>query len=589
MSRISLGKTKSGTAWLEIDELIRTRLLIQGNSGSGKSWLIRRLCEQLFGKIPVLVIDPEGEFATLREKYGYVLVGKGGEAAAHLETAGLLAHRLLELGASAVCDIYELKPQARHEWVRRFLEALVDAPKELWKPTLVIVDEAHVYAPEKGQGESIAHGAMVDLATRGRKRGFCLVPATQRLSKLAKNLSAEMLNRLVGMTFEDVDLDRAADLMSVPRSERIEFQKEMRGLEPGYFYGLGRAISKERVLIQVGPVETTHPKPGSASVSTPPPAPEKVKALLPKLADLPKEAETKAKTEKELRQEIVSLRAQLAQAQRKPAPAPQVKPVEIEKRVQVPVLTETQLKRLENIVDRIEISNGKVREVSDKIAEAFCRTRDSLKKNQAPLPARRSVGPFDAVSMGIPIAKKAIAKDYPADTFQSDDGELSNPQLRQLQGLVELGLVGKKWVPRTMLAGWLGLSLSGSFKNNFSNLRSRGLIEYGPGGDLGLTDLGRKAAPAAALDPTNAAVLDRCCQAVSGPQTRMLRHLHSVYPEWVDREELAAVLGVTMSGSFKNGFSGLHSAGMIEYGSGSEKNKLRVSDWLFVEGAPVPV
>jgi len=42
----------------------------------------------------------------------------------------------------------------------------------------VLLDEAHVFCPEQSQSE--AQGAVTDLATRGRKRGYGLVMATQR-------------------------------------------------------------------------------------------------------------------------------------------------------------------------------------------------------------------------------------------------------------------------------------------------------------------------------------------------------------------------------------------------------------------------
>src|SRR5947209_2102103 len=91
-----------GHVELDVAILLKTRLLIQANSGGGKSWLIRRLAEQLFGVAPVIIIDPEGEFSTLREKFGFVLVGKGGETPADPRSAKLVAHKLLELQASAV-------------------------------------------------------------------------------------------------------------------------------------------------------------------------------------------------------------------------------------------------------------------------------------------------------------------------------------------------------------------------------------------------------------------------------------------------------------------------------------------------------
>lgn len=81
---------------LDLDRLVDTRLLIQANSGGGKSWCLRRLLEQTHGRVQHLVIDPEGEFASLRERFDYVLAARtGGDTAADPRTARLLAERLL--------------------------------------------------------------------------------------------------------------------------------------------------------------------------------------------------------------------------------------------------------------------------------------------------------------------------------------------------------------------------------------------------------------------------------------------------------------------------------------------------------------
>src|SRR5512141_2949971 len=165
MSKIIIGTSGGKNVSMDLDPLLRTRLLIQANSGKGKSWLLRRIAEQLFGKVQVIIIDPEGEFATLREHFDYVLVGKGGETAAHPRIAAMTAQRILELRACAVCDLYEMKPSERHAYVKNFLDALTDAPKSLWHPMVVILDEAHVYCPEKGAGESEASEAVIGIAT----------------------------------------------------------------------------------------------------------------------------------------------------------------------------------------------------------------------------------------------------------------------------------------------------------------------------------------------------------------------------------------------------------------------------------------
>ncbi len=82
-----------------LEVLTDTRLLVQANSGGGKSWLLRRILEQTHGRIQQLVIDPEGEFSTLRETGDYVLAARQhGDTVADPRSAKLMAERLLELG-----------------------------------------------------------------------------------------------------------------------------------------------------------------------------------------------------------------------------------------------------------------------------------------------------------------------------------------------------------------------------------------------------------------------------------------------------------------------------------------------------------
>jgi len=206
---VELGRFHDGRSFSgDLDVVLRSNVLVQANSGGGKSWLLRRMIEQVFGKVPQIIIDPEGEFSTLRAKFDFVLVGKGGDTPADLRSAVLLEHKLLELGASAVVYLYEMSKVQRPLWVAAFVQALVDAPKRLWRDLLVYVDEAHELAPELGHGaressgEKICRHALIDLAAKGRKRGYGVVAATQRLGKLSKDFAAELKNVLVGQTSE---------------------------------------------------------------------------------------------------------------------------------------------------------------------------------------------------------------------------------------------------------------------------------------------------------------------------------------------------------------------------------------------------
>src|SRR5947209_12643647 len=277
---------------IDLPTLLDTRLLVQANSGGGKSWLLRRLLEQSHGKVQQIVIDLEGEFATLREQYDYVLAGKEGDTPADPRSAGLLAKRLLELQVSAIIDLYDLHYQDRKHFVRLFLESMINAPKQLWHPCLVVIDEAHKFCPEKEQSE--ASSALIDLATLGRKRGYCAILATQRLSKLHKDAAAECNNKLIGGTGLDVDRKRASEELGFTTKEQF---LSLRSLAAGEFFAFGPAISPEVTKVTIGAVHTTHPKAGSRIVTSAPiPPTENIKKILGELKDLPQEAEEEAHT-----------------------------------------------------------------------------------------------------------------------------------------------------------------------------------------------------------------------------------------------------------------------------------------------------
>ena len=243
-----------GPIMIDLEELLATRLLVQGNSGSGKSHLLRRLLERSAAEVQQVVIDPEGDFVTLSERYGHVAV-----EAADFSTRDItqLAGRIREHRASIVLSLEGLEAEGQMKCAAAFLTGLFDAPREHWYPALVVVDEAQLFAPSGGgevaeEVRRASLGAMTNLMCRGRKRGLAGVIATQRLAKLAKNVAAEASNFLMGRTFLDIDMARAADLLGMERRQA----EAIRDLPRGTFLALGPAISRRPVAVAIGPVET---------------------------------------------------------------------------------------------------------------------------------------------------------------------------------------------------------------------------------------------------------------------------------------------------------------------------------------------
>ena len=243
-----------GPVSIDLEELLATRLLVQGNSGSGKSHLLRRLLERSAGQVQQVVIDPEGDFVTLGPAHGHVVV----EASDYSEREiARIAGRLREHRASVVLSLEGLEAEGQMRCAAAFLAALFDAPREHWYPALVVVDEAQLFAPTTGgevaeEVRRASLSAMTNLMCRGRKRGLAGVIATQRLAKLAKNVAAEASNFLMGRTFLDIDMARAADLLGMERRQA----EAIRDLARGTFLALGPAISRRAVTVRIGAVDT---------------------------------------------------------------------------------------------------------------------------------------------------------------------------------------------------------------------------------------------------------------------------------------------------------------------------------------------
>ena len=322
--KIDMGFDAAGSpALVDLEELLATRLLVQGNSGSGKSHLLRRMLEKSAGQVQQIIIDPEGDFVTLSGPYGHVAIEAVDYSAAEMAH---FARRCREHRTSVILSLEGLEMEGQMRCAAAFLSGLFDAPREHWFPALVVVDEAQIFAPSAGAEVSeevrrASLGAMTNLMSRGRKRGLAGIIATQRLAKLSKNVAAEASNFLMGRTFLDIDMARAADLLGMERRQA----ESIRDLARGTFLGLGPAIARRPVVLRIGAVET------SARSSSPvlmplPEAPslDMRQFLLAGMEELP----TPPRAPLPRSQPATSVLEELARLPARPAPEDQLDPVD---------------------------------------------------------------------------------------------------------------------------------------------------------------------------------------------------------------------------------------------------------------------
>jgi DNA helicase HerA-like ATPase len=231
---------------------------VQGVSGAGKSWTLRRLLEQCAQTLQQVVIDPEGEFRSLAEELGHLHIDG---AKLDLDGFAALGWRLRVSRVSAVIDISDCDREMQMKAVTFLLNAMIECGQELWHTCMVAIDEVHLLAPYGAQDDvtpsvrKASVSAVTHLMSRGRKRGLVGVIATQRLTRLAKSVASEAQNFLIGVNTLDLDIKRAADTIGWDgrrASDRLPL------LQPGNFVAVGPAFSTSPTVAKIGVVRSRH-------------------------------------------------------------------------------------------------------------------------------------------------------------------------------------------------------------------------------------------------------------------------------------------------------------------------------------------
>lgn len=592
---ISLGKNTANdeSVGINLDRLIETRMCLQANSGGGKSWTVRRLLEQSHGKVMQIVIDAEGEFYTLREKYDYLYAAvKGGDCVASVPLAKKLAHRLLEHGVSAIVDISEMPPAQRVDFVREFVEALVEAPRRLWRPCMVVVDEAHRFCPEVERSHKVARGkktervsstdAVINLMALGRKRGLCGILATQRIAKLNKDALAECQNFLVGLANIDVDQDRAAAALGMRPKDAVI----LRELEPGEFFAFGPAIGREIRKVHVGPVGTTHPKAGQRTAPLPPTR-AGIKRVVTSFADLPAEVEEEASKIASLEAEVKRLRA--------------AKPAAPAGQTALGALTQEQIRTIEQKgYERGRAEGGHVikaaQRKTDNVTNAVVKTATQIQSLLNTLVTRVQTESHNPLPEPPPVRHRDIK---PENTIQPKSGGilqaistnavlvngtgLDGAEQKIVDAIAWLNAIGIAEPEAAAVAAVAGYKItSGGFKAPRSRLSVKGLITYPRDGAVALTETGRalaKTPDVASL--TGEAFRTKILDFLDGAEKKILTPLLAAWPDRMAATEVADAAGYNVdSGGFKAPRSRLSVLGLIEYPT---PGMLRARDILFPE------
>ena len=561
--------------------LADSRLLACTNSGGGKSYLLRGLVEQVGAKIPTIILDPEGEFSTLREKLDMVLVGNEGDIDPDPRSAALLCRKLIELRLSAVIDLYELKIHERRGFVRTFLEALIDLPRKLWGPTFIVIDEAHKFCPERGSGQAESTDAVISLMSQGRKRGFggCLV--TQRLSKLHKDAVGECNNVMIGRCVQDVDLKRSGDILGL---SSVKERNHLRSLKPGEFHAFGPAFDHDGILLfRSREVETTHPDARTRHKLRSPAPSKAIKKVLPDLADLPARAADEKATLEASQAEVKRLGREVVRL-KKAQPEPEIDQDAVNTAVNTAVEKavndrdgqwnawyENKILRgindISKVVGRTVEAFSKIGDGIGHLADRKPDFLDDVPRARVVKAHRRKVTPA-ATSNG----KSRLETSRRTVDRSSADGNLSPSGHKILSALVQYpdGLDTKRLGIISGLA-----TRGGSYNKTMATLRQEQYIEGGGGSMLKITPLGIEAVGEPEPLPTGQDLLEHWKGKLRNKSAETIL-VAFVEHETLTTEELGDVTGLaTRGGSFNKAMARLRAMDLIR--GGGRQGKMNIN------------
>lgn len=236
-----IGKAGDRDVAVDAQELVTGRTCIIAQSGAGKSWGIAVLCEQLLeARVGFCLIDTEGEYFSLKDRFPLLWIGAGAGCDAELGRANIR-----DLMQNAICSrmavLFDVSEAVDMQGeASRLAEILYDLESRLKQPYLLIVEEADKFIPQSGA--SVAK--IEEISRRGRKRGLGLLVATQRPSLVAKNVLSQCNNQIIGKLSIENDL-KAVGIFFASKREAAGLAE----LEPGEFFVMG-GLARERVKMR---------------------------------------------------------------------------------------------------------------------------------------------------------------------------------------------------------------------------------------------------------------------------------------------------------------------------------------------------
>jgi len=560
------------------DDAVTQTFAFLARKGAGKTYGAGKLVEELHANgDQVVVIDPVGVWYGLRlaadgKKLGIPIAVFGGlHGDIPLEPTGgaLVAKTVVDRGASVVLDLSQFRKNDRKRFVVDFAEELFHRKKANRSPMHLVVEEAQVFVPQRVMGdEARMLGAFEDLVKLGRNFGIGVTLISQRPQSVNKD-ALNQTECLVVLQTNGAQERKAIEAWIVEQGLDVgELVDTLPRLERGEAWVWSPSWLGVTKRIRIGKKWTfdasATPERGVKAATVEPLDPVALDELAQAMAATIERA--KAEDPKALRQELAKAQAEIVTLKKAAPPPPP--PAKV-KRLEVPILKDGQLARIEKLVERAREAGSEALTAAKVLADAI-----SPAMAPAPRPAPSTSAPPSYPPKRTEYTR-AAAPPRRADSNgdASDDASVGNSGLRRM-------LTALAQRPQGLTNRQLGIragvsSRSGTFSTYLSRARSQGWIDGR--GTLKITDAGLAALGPYDPLPEGSALAEYWLRELGeSGASRMLRALLAVYPAALDASTLGEQANIShRSGTFSTYLSRLRGLELVE-----GRGELRASEEL---------
>lgn len=203
------------------------RCFITGMSGSGKTNLVALWMEEAHRiGLQFVAIDPSGDYASLATLGGVAVCGGRGPIRLDYPEVSWLdaVMEAVKGGASMVVELdVDERGRRRNTADRRviftwFMDKFLTYQMATRKPILLVIEEAHIFAPQKTHGgqDVAAWDVFKEAAKMGRRSGILLMMASQRPRDLEADIATQCNLTFIGHIEHNLDFQQVKDFLYVP-------------------------------------------------------------------------------------------------------------------------------------------------------------------------------------------------------------------------------------------------------------------------------------------------------------------------------------------------------------------------------------